>query len=82
VEFPGENPIEDTPNDETVRIYTGNAFDITGERRQTKFVSNMRQPMEFATVRVAEHLYRWSNWTITEESPSAEREEDANVYCA
>jgi hypothetical protein len=84
VEFTGENQIQHTPKDETVRIYTGNAFDITGERRQTKFVSNMRQPggsldesfeiklrnhkTEAATVRVVEHLYRWSTWTITEES--------------
>jgi hypothetical protein len=87
VEFTGENQIQHTAKDETLRIYTGNAFDITGERRQTKFVSNMRPPMngsgsvdesfeiklrshktEVATVRVVEHLYRWSNWTITDES--------------
>ncbi len=84
VEFTGENQIQHTPKDETLRIYTGNAFDITGERRQTKFVSNMRQPggsvdesfeiklrnhkTEAATVRVVEHLYRWSTWTITQES--------------
>src|SRR5262249_21732336 len=29
VEFTGENQIEHTPKDETVRVYTGNAFDIT-----------------------------------------------------
>ncbi len=39
VEFTGENQIEHTPKDETVRVYTGNAFDITGERRQTHFTS-------------------------------------------
>ena len=84
VEFIGENQIEHTPKDETLRIYTGNAFDITGERRQTKFQSDMRQPggsvdesfeinlrnhkTEAATIRVVEHLYRWSNWTIMQES--------------
>jgi len=83
VEFTGENQIEHTPKDETVRVYTGNAFDITGERRQTQFRSQM-QPGGFldesfeiklrnhkkdaATVRVVEHLYRWSNWVITQES--------------
>ena len=82
VEFTGENKIEHTPKDETLRIYTGNAFDITGERRQTKFVSDVGQRSEHdsfeiklrnhkaeaATVRVVEHLYRSSNWAITEES--------------
>ena len=83
VEFTGENEIDHTPKDETVRVYTGNAFDITGERRQTKFQSQMQpggwldesfqiklrnHKKEAATVRVVEHLYRWSNWTITQES--------------
>jgi hypothetical protein len=80
VEFTGENQIQHTPKDETLRIYTGNAFDITGERHQTRFVSNtssadesfeikMRNhKTETATVRVVEHFYRWSNWTITDES--------------
>jgi Zinc-binding dehydrogenase len=39
VEFTGENQIDHTLNDEMVRVYTGNAFDITGERRQTRFQS-------------------------------------------
>ena len=83
VEFTGENEIDHTPKDETVRVYTGNAFDISGERRQTKFQSQMQpggwldeafeiklrnHKKEAATVRVVEHLYRWSNWTITQES--------------
>jgi hypothetical protein len=84
LEFTGENQIEHTPKDEIIRVYTGNAFDISGERRQTKFQSQMRQPGGFldeafeiklrnhktepATVRVVEHLYRWSNWAITQES--------------
>jgi hypothetical protein len=94
VEFTGENQIEHTPKDETVRLYTGNAFDIAGERRQTKFQSNMFQPggyldesfeiklrnhkTEAATVRVVEHLYRWSNWAITQES-SAHRQTDSKT---
>ncbi len=83
VEFTGENVIDHTPKDEIVRVYTGNAFDITGERRQTKFQSQMQpggwgdesfeiklrnHKKEAATVRVVEHLYRWTNWVITEES--------------
>ena len=83
MEFTGENEIDHTPKDETVRVYTGNAFDITGERRQTKFQSQMQpggfldesfeiklrnHKKEAATVRVVEHLYRWTNWAITQES--------------
>ena len=82
VEFTGENQIDHTPKDETVRVYTGNAFDISGERRQTNFQSQYQQrwldesfeiklrnhKKEAATVRVVEHLYRWSNWSITQES--------------
>jgi hypothetical protein len=84
VEFTGENQIDHTAKDETVRVYTGNAFDITGERRQTRFQSQMmpgngfvdegfeiklrNHKKEPATVRVVEHLYRWSNWVITQES--------------
>lgn len=85
VEFTGENQINHTPKDETVRVYTGNAFDITGERRQTKYQSQMQpggwadeafeiklrnHKKEVATVRVVEHLYRWTNWVITQESAS------------
>jgi hypothetical protein len=83
VEFTGENQIDHTPKDEMVRVYTGNAFDITGARRQTKFQSQMQpggwldesfeiklrnHKKEAATVRVVEHLYRWTNWVITQES--------------
>lgn len=38
LEFIGENEIKHTPTDETLRIFTGNAFDIVGERRQTNYV--------------------------------------------
>jgi len=94
VEFTGENQIDHTPQDETVRVYTGNAFDLVGERRQTKFQYNNRgadgfvdeafeiklrnRSKEAATVRVVEHLYRWTNWTITQES-SAHRQTDSKT---
>lgn len=82
MEFTGENLIDHTPRDETVRIYTGDAFDIKGERKRTDFqvarnvrtadesfeiaVNNHKQ--EAVEVRVVEHLYRWSNWEITNHS--------------
>jgi hypothetical protein len=81
-EFVGEDQIDHTPKDETVRLYTGNAFDLVGERRQTNFrldtgrhwadesfelkVRNHKQ--EEVEVRVVEHLYRWIQWDITVKS--------------
>jgi len=86
LEFTGENQIDHTAKDETVRVYTGNAFDIAGERRQTHYQMQGPYPngwldesfeiklrnhkKEAATVRVVEHLYRWYNWAITQESDS------------
>ncbi len=94
MEFTGENEIDHTARDEVVRVYTGNAFDITGERRQTRFQSSLQQPggfvdealeiklrnhkKEAATVRVVEHLYRWSTWVITQES-STHRQADSRT---
>jgi len=86
LEFTGENEIDHTAKDETIRVYTGNAFDITGSRRQTHYQVQMQYPngwadesfeikvrnhkQEAVTVRVVEHLYRWYNWVITRESDS------------
>ena len=78
-EFVGEDRIDHTPKDETVRLYTGNAFDIVGERRQTNFrldssghwvdesfeIKVRNHKKEPVTVRVVEHLYRWLQWEIT-----------------
>ena len=84
LEFTGENEIGHTAKDETVRVYTGNAFDISGERKQTRYDMNNMFPhgsadesfeitlrnhkQEAATVHIVEHLYRRHNWTITKES--------------
>jgi hypothetical protein len=83
VEFTGENLIDHTPQGETMRIYTGNAFDIVGERRRTAYKVDMNQggitdetfeiklrnrKKEAVEVRVVEHLYRWTNWEIPSKS--------------
>jgi hypothetical protein len=82
VEFTGENLIEHTPEGETVRLYTGDAFDLVGERTRTDYrLSNGRDEMEEAfeikvrnrkkepvEIRVTERLYRGINWEITEKS--------------
>ena len=77
-EFIGENAIDHTPADETVRLLLGNAFDLKAQRKQTDFkVDSSRQTAseafeikvrnhkkEAVEVRVVEHLYRWSSWKI------------------
>ena len=81
-EFIGEDRIDHTPSDETVRLYTGNAFDVVGERRQTSFKLDERghwaeetfeikvrnHKTEPVEVRVVEHMYRWIQWEITQSS--------------
>jgi hypothetical protein len=37
LEFVGENTIDHTPKDETIRVYTGNSFDVVGERKRTNY---------------------------------------------
>jgi hypothetical protein len=37
LQFVGENTIDHTPRNETIRVTTGNAFDLVGERKQTDF---------------------------------------------
>ena len=48
LQFVGENTIDHTPRNETIRVTTGNAFDLVGERRQTDFkidlTGNSRNP--------------------------------------
>ncbi len=44
LQFVGENMIDHTPRKETVRVTTGNSFDLVGERKQTNFrVDTARQ---------------------------------------
>jgi hypothetical protein len=82
LEFTGENTIDHTPKDEVVRVYTGNAFDLVGERRRTDFkidssnqwaeesfeIKLRNHKKEEVEIRVVEHLYRWVNWNILEKS--------------
>jgi hypothetical protein len=75
-----------------IRVYTGNAFDVVGERRRTNYhVDNSQHWMdesfeirvrnhkkEAVDVRVVEHLYRWSNWKFSEQSQES-RKKDAQT---
>lgn len=93
VEFIGENTIEHTPHDETVRIYTGNAFDLVGERTRTNYALNSVQrtatesfqikvrnhKKEAVDVRVVEHLYRGLSWEIASNSDSYHKTDSRTV---
>jgi hypothetical protein len=82
IEFTGENVIDHTPRDETVRMYTGNAFDLTGERRRIDYLVEPKKTSatesfeikvrnhkkQAVNVRVVEHLYRSMNWEIASNS--------------
>jgi hypothetical protein len=82
LEFTGENVIDHTPQDEMVKIYTGNAFDLVGERTRASFhvdngnnsadesfsIKLRNHKKELVEIRVVEHLYRWTNWDITQKS--------------
>ena len=87
VEFTGENVIDHTPKDEMLRFYTGNAFDLVGERRRTYFKldnadSWIDESFEIklrnhtnapVEIRVVEHLYRWTGWEISQKSAPYEK---------
>ena len=78
----GEDAIDHTPKDEQIRLYVGDAFDIVGERVQTDFrvdydddwleetyeIRVRNHKSEDVEVRVVEHMFRWVNWELTEQS--------------
>ena len=122
LQFVGENTIDHTPRKETVRVTTGNAFDLVGERKQTDFIVNLtgnvnqqpiidpntglpvnkpavanntppppwidetfeiklrnRKKTDAVEIRVVEHLYRWSNWSITQSSEKFEKKDAQTI---
>lgn len=78
LEFVGENNIGHTPRNEQVSIYTGNAFDLVGERKIVNFERDdraewMKESIEITVknrskepkeIVVREHLWRWLNWKL------------------
>ena len=93
VEFTGENNIDHTAKNETIRIYTGNAFDVTGERRRVDYKIDNRNHQidesfeikvrnhkkEPVNVRVVEHLYRWNNWQIAAKSDEFKKHDSRTI---
>ena len=92
-EFTGENTVDHTPQGETVRIYTGDAFDLVGSRVRTDYkLNNNQDQLEEAfeitlrnrkktpvEIRVAENLYRWLNWEIIEKSSDFTKVDSRNI---
>lgn len=83
LQFTGETMIDHTATDESLRLYTGNAFDLVGERKRTNYQMDSsnnwmdesfeikvrnRKKDEPVEIRVVEHLYRWTNWEIRQPS--------------
>ncbi len=93
MEFTGEDTIDHTPKDEKVRLFTGAAFDLTGERRRTNYrmdhgrstldesfeIKLRNRKKEPVEVRVVEHLYRWSTWEIQASSLPPTKTESQTV---
>ena len=82
LEFTGENLIDHTPKNETIRLSTGSAFDLVGERIRNDFRVDSRghwvdeaftiklrnHKEDPVEIRVVEHLYRWNNRDIIQKS--------------
>ena len=93
LEFVGENQIDHTPKNETIRVLTGNSFDLKGEHRmtneaedganrvavQTFEVKVRNHKKEPVEIRVVEHANRGGTWTLTAQSQDHEKT-DANTF--
>lgn len=93
LEFVGENTIDHTPKDEDILIKLGNAFDITGERKQVAYNQNNveRWAVESFEIKLKNHkdkqvnvdvkegLYRYANWEIKESTVDYTKENSNTV---
>jgi hypothetical protein len=83
LQFAGEDLIDHTPKDEKVRVYLGDAFDITGSRkvinhenidpsgnhyRETYEINLKNHKKENIVVTVVEHTIGWREWLIKKSS--------------
>ncbi|MCA9253572.1 MAG: hypothetical protein KDA54_20765, partial [Phycisphaerales bacterium] len=93
LEFTGENMIDHTPKDEVIRVTTGNAFDLVGERNRTNFQTDSSKRFtdewfeielrnhkkEPVTITVVEHLFRWRNWQISENDQDFKKKDSDTI---
>jgi hypothetical protein len=91
LQFIGEDRIDHTPEDETIRVKMGDAFDVIAERAQTSFevlssghlyrsaykVTLRNHKTENITVSVIEMLH--GDWTITASSHKYDKETSTRV---
>lgn len=88
--FVGEDTIDHTPKDETIRLYLGDAFDIVGEHKRTSFkqISNHVTEESFeislrnhkdteATITVVEHQF--GDWKVTQSSHEHEKKDASTL---
>jgi hypothetical protein len=87
LEFVGENTLDHTARNETVRLYTGDVFDIAVERKQTDTSMSSRNDFreeafevklrnrkaEEIEVRVVERFQGWPNWKLVQQSDPHEK---------
>jgi hypothetical protein len=79
LQFVGEDEIDHTPKDETLKLTVGDSFDIVGEHKRTDFkriskneveesfeISLRNRRTEEARVSVIEHA--WADWRVTAKS--------------
>jgi hypothetical protein len=79
LQFVGEDEIDHTPKDETIRIYVGDAFDLVGERTVTNYkqisdrvreetveIKLRNHKAEDVEITAVEHF--WADWEILEKT--------------
>jgi hypothetical protein len=93
LEFVGENQIDHTPKNETIRVLVGNSFDLVGERvmksnredgsnrvaTQTFEVKVRNRKKEAVEIRVVEHANHGGEWTLTAQSQD-HKKTDAQTF--
>lgn len=90
LQFVGEDQIDHTPKDETVKVKMGEAFDVVGERRQTSYTRLARNLSEVSwqivvrnhkdedvTVRVEEPMY--GDWEVISSTPEKYEKPDTHT---
>ena len=96
LQLAGEDAIDHTPKDEKVRVKMGESFDLVGERKRVNYQSDLNkrrfeETFEIrlrnhkdapVTVTVVEHLYRWTNWKIVDNSPRWEKKDAQTIEFA
>ena len=93
LEFIGEDAVNHTPKNETVRLKLGQSFDVVGDRTRTdfqvdttaktmteSFKISVRNRKTVATkVLVREYMYRWSGWDLAQSSVKGEKRDAQTV---